>query len=1081
MSQVDLFAPFESAPIRAHRLLLASAGTGKTFQLANHFAGLLAIGVGPEKILATTFTRKAAGEILDRVLLRLSEAASESADGDSTRGFLKETAERVQPGSGEVITAAHCRSVLAGLLRCIDRFQVRTLDSFFVRLARLFAFELEIAPEWRITDAVEERALVAEGVARVLEALDLDEQLELVRGVVKNAGARQAADALVQMIQESDELSRTAEPGAWRRILPLERPGVEAMVQALAAIRSMELPMTKEGKPDSRWKKQLDQYLLAFEGFDPAGDEALPEPLMKAGLAKAALDADPKYYSKPLAEDAVDGFLVLHHQRAAIEVEKICERNVAAESLLEKYAATDADLRAETGAYRFGDFPRALLAGPAQAASELWLMDLAYRLDGRLDHVLLDEFQDTAPSQWRLLEPLVDEVLSEAEGGRSFFCVGDVKQSIYGWRGAEPQLLGRMEQRYPVLSPESLVRSYRSSQVVLDTVNLTFEGIAERPALDKESFEAVRRATKAWESDYGRHESARTDLSGASRLWVARKSRDGEPEADPSVDLAVDRVVELSEQHPGASIAVLVRARKNIARLRFLLGTRGIEASDEGGNPLTDAAGVTWILALLQLADHPADGVARLQIARSPFAQEFGIDPAKVETEEGKRCATLAARRIREALTHGGYGEFCERWAGVLSRAASEWDQRRLEQLVELSLAYDERASLRPIDFVEHVRSQRVPDPTASRVKVMTIHASKGLEFDVVVLPELGKEIRLQPDSVLREAPDEASPPSLLTVRPRKELLPSHPQLAGLFDAAQERSTTDALSALYVAMTRAVHVLELIVPHGKEGKRGLQPAMLMVPGIAPGVDVSAGSEEEATLVWTHPDSDDLWTPKPKDEMAFVPEIDLVLGASPGPGVLAVLRPSYAGGSHGASGDGTDVSQGRREGVLLHSMLEGVNWRTPDAPSDAELRGACLRVDSAPDAPVGEAIARLHAAWESKALVQLFTQPSGDTRVWNERSFDVEVTDLDGGPRVARGVIDRLVLHLGGGAVQRVEVIDYKTESAPGADSVLRAHREQLLLYRDAAVTLFGLEAKDVEAKICWLPSGGLPQLIDVRD
>ena len=1083
MSQTDLFEPFESAPITAHRLLLASAGTGKTFQLANHFAGLLAIGVAPEKILATTFTRKAAGEILDRVLLRLSEAASASEAGEDTRGFLRETAERVEPGSGEIITASHCQSMLAALLRTIDRFQVRTLDSFFVRLARLFAFELEIAPEWRITDEVEESALVAEGVARVLESLGLDEQLELVRGVVKNAGARQAADALVQTIQGADELSRTAEPGAWRQITPLERPSVEALEQAVAAIRTMELPTTKAGKPDSRWQKQLDQYLAAFEGLDPAGDDALPESLMKAGFAKAALDAEPKYYGKALPEDSVDAFLILHHHRAAIEVARLCHRNFAAEALLEKYAATDDALRAELGAYRFGDFPRALLLGPARAAADLWLSDLGYRLDGKLDHLLLDEFQDTAPSQWRLLEPLAEEVLSQAEGGRSFFCVGDVKQSIYGWRGAEPRLLGRMDQRYPVLAPESLVKSYRSSQVVLDTVNQTFQGIAARPVLEGESNGAARRATESWEADYQPHEAARTGLRGASRLWVARSKKEGESELDPSIVLAVDRVAELAREHPGASIALLVRARKNIARLRFLLGAKGVEASDEGGNPLTDAAGVTWILALLQLADHPADGIARLQVARSPFAEAFGIDAKEVETEEGQHRASLAARRIREALTHGGYGEFCERWAKVLSETASEWDQRRLEQLVELSLAYDERAGLRPMDFVDYVRAQRVPDPTASRVKVMTIHASKGLEFDIVVLPELGKNIELRPGPVLTDSVDEASPPFLLSVTPRKDLLTSHPQLADLYGVAQERSMTDALSALYVAMTRAVHVLELIVPFGTQTQKRLRHATLLYPGVTAGGDVGDCSEDVATLAWSHPDSTDEWTPKSADEeVSFVREEELSLGGSSGPESVAVIRPSYSEAAAVGPGAGRGATHtGQRVGVLMHAMLEGIVWHASGLPGEDVLRAACLRADPASDAPVAGALARLRAAWASPAMVQLFTEPSGETRVWNERSFDVEVTDVDGGPRVARGVIDRLVLHLGAGAVERVEVIDYKTESATGADSVLGAHREQLGLYRDAAVTLFGLEPAQVAAKICWLPADGEPQLIDVPD
>ena len=170
MGQSGLFDDVTKPRSGCHSLLLASAGTGKTFQLANHFAGLLMAGAAPESILATTFTRKAAGEILDRVLKRLREGAEPGDKGAEARDWVLESAAKVRGGPMDAGSESF-RAVLAGLVRAVERFQVRTLDSFFIRLTRAFAAELDIRQEWRVTDEAEERGLRAEAVARLLDDL----------------------------------------------------------------------------------------------------------------------------------------------------------------------------------------------------------------------------------------------------------------------------------------------------------------------------------------------------------------------------------------------------------------------------------------------------------------------------------------------------------------------------------------------------------------------------------------------------------------------------------------------------------------------------------------------------------------------------------------------------------------------------------------------------------------------------------------------------------------------------------------------------------------------------------------------
>lgn len=1078
MSVTDLFQTERTSP---HRLLLASAGTGKTYQLANHFAGLLAAGVAPERILATTFTRKAAGEILDRVLARLGEAATEGEQGARAREDFARSAKSVDPGIGGSMSAAHCRSTLARLLRAIDRFQVRTLDSFFVGLARLFAMELEIAPTWRMADDAVQRAVVLEGVARVIEELDFDEQLTLLRGIATSVAGRDASGALASAITAADELARIAEDGAWDGVPPMQWPEESEVEEARRVVLEARPPTTKTGTPDKLWSKALEvvREVVLLDPLDPAFGEMTP------GLLVKAVEGKEQFNRKPIPEPLGDALRVFGWLQAAAGIAQIVARNRANARLLTAYEDVDRALRSELGIYRFSDFSRALLLGPAATDSDLWLSDLAYRLDGRLDHVLLDEFQDTAPSQWRLLEPVANEVVSGGEGSagapRTLFCVGDVKQSIYGWRGAEPALLGRMGERMPMLDVESLTVSWRSSQIVLDTVNRVFEGVAGRACLAGEARDAPRAAAEEWEAGFARHETAeplRDVLGGEARLWQSRAKEDGESEGAPASELAVETVAAIAAAHPSASIAVLVRAKAEIPRIRFLLGERGLEASDEGGNPLTDSLGVTWILALLQLADHPHDGVARLQVARSPFAREFGLDLGTVETDRGREDAERIARRVREDLLHRGYGAFCAVRAESLGAEASDWDARRLEQLVDLALTYDARATLRPIDFVDLVRSQRVPDPTASRIKVMTIHASKGLEFDAVVLPELGRSIRLTPVGVLSRSASETEPPNLLSVVPKKSLALQHGVLGEVFESAEKRAMTDALSALYVAMTRAKHCLELIVPPPPKRESNpvaLRPANLVRPALEEKEpDAKAVREGEPVMLWEHPHSSDGWGAGSSGaEAMYVPEPNLEL--APEPARKAELTPSTIDGGAVSPADGT----AKRLGTLVHALFEGVEWSEGESRTDDELRAVCARVDRGPGAPVDEAITRFRAALASDAGREVFAKPAGACRVLNERSFDVETTDADPDAFRIRGAIDRLVLWTSEGSIVRAEIVDFKVVAAATEQDVVDASRAQLDAYRRAIRQLFGLDDAAMTVSILWLPGDSTARHISV--
>ncbi|MCA8982015.1 MAG: UvrD-helicase domain-containing protein, partial [Planctomycetes bacterium] len=418
-----------------HELFLASAGTGKTFQLTNHFLRLLFDGVPPERILATTFTRKAAGEILDRVLERLVEGAR-GGDG------LAQLAHFVaRPG----LSAGECVRLLGGLTRAIDRFQVRTIDAFFVQLANLFALDLELPPDWSIVDEREDLELRDEAVASVLGDGDKAERLELLRGLRAGAAPSRVHDEVLSQLDEGRDLYLESSEEAWSRVRSVGKLEPKALDAALGNLRSAELPRKKNGDPDTRFEKALAAVLNAVANEDWSV-------LVDKGLGRAVLDCSCAYYGIPFSDSLVESLTPVVAHAVGHLVEEIAQRNAALCELLRRFEERYQQLKRSRGAYRFDDLPLAL-AGSAQANNPLEEreLDLWFRLDGRLDHLLLDEFQDTAPLQWRILAPVAEEVLADGTGERSFFCVGDTKQSIYGWRKAEPRLLAGLAAKYPVL------------------------------------------------------------------------------------------------------------------------------------------------------------------------------------------------------------------------------------------------------------------------------------------------------------------------------------------------------------------------------------------------------------------------------------------------------------------------------------------------------------------------------------------------------------------------------------------------------------------------------------------------------
>ena len=697
------------SPALPHVVIRASAGTGKTLQLLQRYLSLLNAGASPAQILAVTFTRKAAGEILDRLLVGLAEAVHSAT-------ALQALQQQV---TGPALDRDRCLTLLKTLLRDLHRLQISTLDSFFVQVARGFALELGLPVDWQIVEGQDDQRLRAHAMQAFLADDALDDLVRVLRLLSKGEAPRAVVGSLADLATDLATLAQQTAAEAWDvlpRLEPLSPAAVEDVLQQLSTFTFADTRFTK-----------------ARDGDVAAARRETWADLVTKGLAGHIITEECTYHKKSIELAVCDAYQPLLGHAQAVLLEEIAEQTAATRRVLDRFQQAYERLKQQHRAFRFDDITQVL----GRTLPSTALDHLDYRLDTPLAHVLVDEFQDTSLPQWDAIRPFVERVT--AEEGHSFFCVGDGKQAIYGWRGGVAELMDTVVTHVPQVTDMQLDCSYRSSQVVIDTVNTVFGTLATNPVLA--TYPAV---AAAWRQRFTTHTTARTDLSGHCRIMIAGAHDDATNAAVP-FQWAAAEIARLHRAHPDQTMGILVRRNQSVGQLITLLRhVHGIAASEEGGNPLTDAMAVQLILSVLRLADHPGDTVVRFHVAHSPLGPVVGLTHYDDHAE-----AARVAFAIRQRLMTTGYGPTIDGWAHALAEACDQREVNQLMQLVELAYGYEAQATERPTDFVAYVEGENVEDPSDAPVRVMTIHQAKGLQFGIVVLPELDVPLEGQPPLVV--------------------------------------------------------------------------------------------------------------------------------------------------------------------------------------------------------------------------------------------------------------------------------------------------------------------------------------------
>jgi len=1082
-----------------HVFILASAGTGKTFRLTNRYLELLVRGEDPSAIVATTFTRKAAGEIFERVAGRLGEAASDASKLDALRRFV-----------GEGLTRSRSAALLRRVALDRRRVSVLTLDAWMSAIAAGMSLELGVAPGWRMSEEDEDRALRRRAVGAALDTMDAGDVGELLRMNSRGQPPSETYEAVLKTVGETYDAYLAS--GGSREFWVCEaHAGRELDALSLAdAIRGLEhlpegaLPISGKGakaKPNGHYEKAVRSVIA-----NSLGERW--EWLVTKGLTGICMDAEPVYYSKAVPELLLERLRPLREHAAAVVAHLHAHATGAAFDLVRAFDRAYMAMKLGSGRLRFNDVPRLLLSADLRDLHELY-----YRLDAQIRHVLLDEFQDTSVDQFALLRPVLDELLSQARDARSVLAVGDVKQSLYGWRGAEPELLSRLPERYSAARLERMNESFRSSPVVLDTVNRVFGGIGEHAALRDDGPWAT--GARAFAQGFSEHSAHRRELAGYAAL-ICVPGDDGSDDDEPDTESAEDaswlrarfiarRAAALSELAPNGTIGVLTRTNKPIPDIVRALAQLGVQARGERGNPLTDAAPVNVALSALLLGERPGDELAAYHVAMSPMGPALGL--RGVVSEDDRRRASAL---IRQHVARDGLGATL-RTLGLSARGAmTARELARYAQLLELCDEWAARDGT-PGDasaFVDWVRETAIDDAhgvgARARVSVMTVHQAKGLEFDAVVLAELDRAWRLQPGTVLGERDTPDGPLARVALYANEAERASSPILQQLHNAATARLVREELSGLYVGLTRARHAVEMIVAELRETKDGpgvidaskqpsaarvLRGALLDEPGENEGLPIDGSG---ARVLWAtgstawgaqangaHTEDDDRPETPVREVVIRAPERvrtrAVVVHPSQehdelgGDTAIAPIGGVFDRARGAAAEDASGEGLGRAIGTLVHAWLGLIEWGEDWGGIGADEKAA---------AALAAGIHGIDGAWSGaeRVLESAMTSPEirealsrERYRAWHESGLGVQVrrewalaawVERKQGPRVVRGRIDRVVLGRdASGRVVRAEVLDFKTDAVnnPAAiEAATARHAGQMRAYASAVASAFGL-------------------------
>jgi ATP-dependent helicase/nuclease subunit A len=849
----------EAALPRASVWVSASAGTGKTRVLIDRLLWLMLDGTDPSRILCLTFTRAAAAEMANRLNEELAKWAT------SRSGALAQSLQKLTGQMPDDATLARARQLFARVLDTPGGIKIATIHAFCQALLRRFPLEAGVPPEFAVMDERSAREALTEAGERVVIAVRDENDPELTEALA--VVARHAPEDRFGVLMAA----LAAERGKLRQVLgkgPAEMHAELCAALDLPAGTSEELLVTAfcaEGAGDedglrsaaaalangSRADRERGAILAAWceapgQRHQIAAEYAgvfltTPGDIRKIPITREAARAAACNAGAILAAEAERVRSFREAQAAAALVEASCALIRLGGALMDAYAMRK---RAQ-GVLDYDDLVSTALDLLRRPGVAPWVL---FKLDGGLDHILIDEAQDTNPEQWEIVAALAEEFFvgeSSHDRLRTIFAVGDAKQSIFSFQRADPRAFLRMREHFEARISDArqdwrvvpLDISFRSTEPVLRAIDAIFQ-------------HEVAHDGVALDGSVIRHVAARAGHAGLVELWPPAVPQAEEPADPAALPIARQRITEPRTRVAGAiaanirrwldqgemleargrpirpgDVMVLVRRRNQfVGELLRALKQRGIPVAGADRLILTEQLAVQDLVALGRFLLLPEDDLTLATVLKGPL---FGVDEDTLfDLAYGRGEERLWNRLRARAAKSAKLRHVAEQLSALLARAdfvppyelyaeilGAEGGRRALlerlgteaedpvEEFLGLALAYEREHAPSLQGFLRWLVAgdTEVKRDFGARqrdeVRILTVHGAKGLEAPVVFLPDT-MQLPNPPDALLWTEREQ-----LPLWRPRSDL--NVPLYIAEKQALRARQLQEYRRLLYVALSRA--------------------------------------------------------------------------------------------------------------------------------------------------------------------------------------------------------------------------------------------------------------------------------------
>ncbi|HYD71980.1 MAG TPA: double-strand break repair helicase AddA [Candidatus Binatia bacterium] len=1090
----------------------ANAGSGKTKVLVDRIARLLLDGAKPSAFLCITYTKAAAAEMQRRLFERLGAWCV------ADNATLAQELEKLGAANANLSTA---RALFAQALETPGGLKIQTIHAFCERLLARFPLEAGVPPGFDIADEARAAALLAE--ARASAALAEDAPREAFKRFAKRLYSDHLDGLLDRLALRRADFRRFAQKhqGELFAVRALrDRHGATQTAEDFlhSFAQSLDWSTLRRAAEALRTGSKQDQEAAERVGALLQCAAKAPHDMMEACLAVALTtggDVRKKLVTAALQKDEpwLEPFLrqLAHDVVAARNTLSAIDRAedaIAALALALKLDEAYAEAKSRSGTLDFDDLIEHAQALLHRSESAPWVL---YKLDGGLDHILIDEGQDTSAGQWELIAPLQAEFFAgkgARERVRTVFSVGDPKQSIYGFQGADPErfldeahrLDARAQAAGAKFRAPELRTSFRSTPQVLQAVDATLRGkpVIAGPSAHDEIVHLAKRAgelgcvevwpftprpqvadAKPWDAPL----DVETETSAAAILATAIAKR------VKAMIAAREAVWEKGELRPMRAGDVLALVRKRGAIFRELIKAFKRERLPVAGADrmvLREELVVQDCLALMQVALDPADDLSLACVLKGPWCNltddDNDIFPLAYDRGHARLYDRLMAAGdakyvqarafVQELVARRGGDPFAflswaletthdgaSGWQRVFARLGPE-TRDPLEEMLQraLKLPGDDASTLQRFLFdIESDAGQvkRELEAETGAIRVMTVHGAKGLEAPVVILPDTTGDVGDAPDNGVLF--DDAEGP-FVSFSSKGDDAPC----ANARAEHKARMLREHWRLLYVAMTRAQ---DRLIVCGPQWKSGEAPDVSWRGAIEDALG-ELGAEEIQTPFGSGKRIGQILHAEAREEAAAshasLPQWARTL--PPGATRIEIAAPSRLHRIDPALFSPRRDGQKRfRRGRLIHGLLE----RLPDIASERRLDAArawLKRQDAEEDNIEAYAREALTVIDDPRFAAAFGPQSRAEAPI---------VGDAAG--KSVRGIVDRLAID-----GDRVLVLDFKTDR-PAPQKVVNAPESyvlQLALYRDVLRQIF--PGKTVECALLWTEAPLLMALPEAR-